>query len=520
MKHLKKLFLCTISFVLPYTVFGDVKPASVFTDHMVLQRNKAVPVWGEAAPGEKVIVKFAGQTRRAKADNNGSWRVQLKPLAMNKTPQSMEFSGTNTVTLSDILVGDVWICSGQSNMKFGLKGTTESEQIIANSQHSNLRLLSIPLRVQTEPASSFKAAWAPSSPKTTPNFTAVGYLFGQRIHKETDIPIGLIMCAQGSTSVECWVSNQTLQSSQFSPTVKLWKEVEANWGDSSVREKHLHKSLKGDTSAIPSNARTYPGGCYNGMLAPLFPFAFKGVVWYQGEANMDRGHQYRSLFPAMVAEWRKRFEQDDFKFYQVQLPDLRKSQATPGDSAIAELREAQTLSAQNDLFIEVAVIIDTNQDGNVHPKNKQLPGERLAQIALAQDYGRDIEYSGPTFLQLKTEGQSIRLSFNHIGGGLLSAKRVGDADLNTKATNAPLNNFALAGEDRIFHWAQATIEGDQVILRCDAVGKPVAVRYAWADNPADCNFYNQAGLPATPFRTDDWPCISEGKLAGKVLVIR
>jgi len=504
------------------TSFAEVTLAPVFTDHMVLQRDKPVPVWGTADPGESVSVAFAGQQQTATADASGQWRVTLEPLAMSTTEQTLSVRSQVSdfeSQVSDILVGDVWLCGGQSNMKWGLGGTLDGPKIIQAAEHANLRLLRVPKRISSEPLDGFAATWSASSPQTAGGFSAVGFIFGQRVHTETGVPIGLIMCAEGSTSVECWVSNQTLESDLFAPTVKPWREVEANWADPAVRDRHVHKKHKDDDTIVPSDARTYPGGCYNGMLHPLFPFACKGVVWYQGEANRFRGVQYRELFPAMVAEWRTRFEQNDLKFYTVQLPEIGKPKTTVGDSLVAELREAQTLAAKQDPLIEMAVIIDSDQQGDIHPKNKQLPGERLAKIALAEDYCREVESSGPVFQALEIRGDAARVSFIH-ADGLMTAKRTAPTSIEIEAVDEPLANFAIAGEDRVFHPAKAVIDGETVVVTSDAVKRPVAVRYAWSDSPLGCNLYNAAGFPAGPFRTDDWPCISEGKFDGKVLVIR
>ncbi len=503
--------------------FAKVQLASVFSDHMVFQRGKPVPVWGTAKANEKLLIEFAGQSKKAVADVDGKWRVQLAPMNASSKPQTLWIVSPiadSRIKRVDVLVGDVWLCSGQSNMKFGLGGTLGSQEIIQASDLPNLRLLHVPQKIQREPSENISAQWMASAPGTVGRFSAVGYIFGQRIHQETGIPIGLIMCAVGSTSVESWVSNEMLSNDLFTPAIAKWREAEAAWDDPAVRKKYIHKGVKDPDVIQPFEARTYPGGCYNGMLHPLFPFAIKGVVWYQGEANMKRGFQYRLLFPAMIQEWRTRFEQDDFKFYTVQLPEIGKSLSDPGDSFIAELREAQNLAAQNDPLIEMAVIIDSDQQGNIHPKNKQLPGERLAAIALAKDYGEKIEFSGPVFQGWKTKKNAAVLSFTHLGGGLVSGKRKAPSSLDITITEDALTHFSLAGKDQVFHSANAVIEGNTVVVQSDAVSKPVAVRYAWADSPANCNFYNRAGFPAGPFRTDDWPCVSEGAVDGKVLVIR
>ncbi|MDF7822742.1 sialate O-acetylesterase [Pontiellaceae bacterium B12227] len=491
---------------------------------MVLQRGKPVPVWGTAEPGEKITVAFAGQKKTALADSSNHWKVVLKPMSASSKPRKMTVSGSSknpVIQLSNLLVGDVWLCSGQSNMEFTLKNTLESEALLQSADHPSLRLLEVPGRkMVAQPGESFDASWNSASPEAAATFSGVGFLFGQRIHMESGVPIGLIECAKGSSSVECWVSKDTIETKLFAPAVKKWREVEANWDNPQVRKKHIHKSVKDPDAIQPSEARTYPSSCYNTMLHPLFPFALKGVVWYQGEANRFRGQQYRELFPAMVGEWRERFGQDDLKFYVVQLPEMGKTPEQSGnDSPFAELREAQWLTVQHDPLMEMAVIIDTDPQGNLHPKNKQLPGDRLARIALAKDYGKDVEYSGPLFREIKIKGRQVHLIFDH-ADGLMVGKRATPTSVVVEAVEEPLAHFAVAGADRKFHPAKAMIDQGRIVVACDAVAKPVAVRYAWADNPTGCNLYNQAGLPAVPFRTDDWPCVSEGKLDGKVLVIR
>lgn len=503
-------------------VLAEVRLASVFSDHMVLQRDKPVPVWGTARPGEKLRIEFAGQSKAMQGGADGKWSVTLDPMPASVEPRKLEIHssiGSLQSSITNILIGDVWLCGGQSNMKWALGGTLEGQAIIQSADHPNLRLLKVPKRILKEPSETFDAAWSAATPENVGGFSAVGYIFGQRVHRETGIPIGLIMCAEGSTSVECWVSNETLQNELFAPAIAKWKEVEAEWADPAVRKKHIHNKVKDPDVIQPSDARTYPGGCFNGMLNPLFPFAFKGVVWYQGVANRQRGIQYRDLFPFMISEWRTRFDQDDLPFYIVQLPEIGKPKSSVGDSLVAELREAQALTAEKDPLVEMAVIIDSDQNGNIHPKNKQLPAERLARIALAKDCGQNVAYSGPVFRSMEIRGDVAYVTFAH-AEGMMTARRTGPASLEIKETDEPLANFALAGADKVFYRAEAEIEGETVVVSSDAVKNPVAVRYAWSDSPVGCNLYNAAGLPAGPFRTDEWPCRSENAVEGNVLIIR
>jgi sialate O-acetylesterase len=344
-------------------------------------------------------------------------------------------------------------------------------------------------------------------------FSAVGYFFGRDLHKELGVPVGLINTSWGGTPAESWTTRPTLEEDpEFVPIVERWNQARENYPEQKKKHEEALAKWKEEVQKAKAEGKQpprqpspplferkqyEPASLYNGMIAPLIPYAIKGAIWYQGESNAGRAYQYRSLFSAMIRDWRREWGQGAFPFLFVQLANFMAREPEPADSAWAELREAQSVALRLPKAGQ-AVIIDIGEADNIHPKNKQDVGYRLALNALAIAYGRDIVYSGPTFKSMELEGDRIRLHFDHIGGGL-EAKGGG-----------PLKGFAIAGEDGKFVWADAAIEGDAVVVRSAQVAHPVAVRYAWANNP-ECNLYNKEGLPASPFRTDTWPGVTEGK---------
>jgi len=463
---------------------ADVSLPAVFGEHMVLQRGRDVPVWGRAAPGERVEVEFAGQKREATADGQGRWCVHLEPLEAGG-PHVLAVRGKNAIALRDVVVGEVWICSGQSNMAFTLSAARDAEKELAAADFPGIRLLTVPRRPVEEPQEDFGGRWAACSPKTARAFSAVGYFFGRDLHRELGVPVGLISTSFGGTPAEAWTSEEALRREPaLKPLLKRWEQAVA-------RE-------RGDPEGKSRLSPHRPANLFNGMVAPLVPFAIRGAVWYQGESNAPRAVQYRTLFPAMIRDWRARWGQGDFPFYFVQLANFRAARAEPGESAWAELREAQWMTMKEVPKTGMAVIIDIGDAKDIHPKNKQDVGKRLAAWALSHDYGRDVPFSGPLFREMRRKGGRFHLFFDHADGGLVA--RGGGA----------LKGFAVAGRDRKFHWVDAEIVGDQVVVKAGGIRHPVAVRYAWADNP-ECNLFNGAGFPASPFRTDDWPLSTEGK---------
>ena len=646
---------------------ADVRLAALFTDHMVLQRDREVPVWGWAAPGDRITVSVGGHTATAETDKDGKWMARVASLPAGG-PHTLTVTGKNTITLNDVLVGDVWLASGQSNMEWPVRsgdfGVKDREAEIKAANYPNIRFITIPPVTSFVPKNHvYTAGWMACSPETVPTFSAVAYFFGRDLHKALNVPIGLVHSSWGGTICEAWTSEGALrelpdfkekldQMKAEAPNMPKadadYKEALAKWNTDlttydkgyqdgsaiwAAREldtgewreaqlpgvweragypdldgfmwyrrevevpadwagKDLALSLgpindmdrtwfngtlvgknEGQQSAnifrnysVPGSAvtagknviavRVYdmgnvggicgipddlyltlagvpqapkislagawqnrPGAylrdippqpappllregdpnvptvLFNAMIKPLVPYGLKGAIWYQGESNATRAFQYRSLFPAMIADWRAQWGQGDFPFLYVQLANFMPVEPDPGSSAWAELREAQlmTLKTPN---TGMATIIDIGEADKIHPQNKQDVGQRLSLWARHLD-GESLVYSGPLYASHTVEGSAIRVKFSEVGSGL----KTPDGGL--------LKGFAIAGADQKFVWAEARIEGDTVVVSSAAVPQPKAVRYAWANNPV-CNLYNQAGLPASPFRTDTWPGVTDG----------
>ena len=473
MQHLSRLSFIAAAF-LSVNLLADVKLPSVLSNHMVLQQGMPVPIWGTAETGEKVTVTFGGQTEEATADTAGKWSVKLAALPVSAKPAELVVKGKNTITLSDILVGEVWICSGQSNMGFNTGSAINAAKEIAEANYPDIRLFTVQNVATDEPQSDTHGDWAACTPQTVPGFTAVGYFFGRDLYKSLGVPVGLIHTSWGGTIAEAWAAPTGLAGDpDFAPILDRAKTTK-----------------KGDPNAASR--------LWNGMIVPIVPFAAKGAIWYQGESNAGRAYQYRKLLPAMIKTWRDAWGEKDFDFYIVSLANFTNPPQQPGDSDWAELREAQTLTANmphngQALAIDLA---DPGNPGDIHPKNKQDVGHRLALVAEAKTYGKkDIAYSGPVYDSMKEENGKVRLSFKELNGGLVAKG------------GEPLKGFQIAGEDKKWQWADASIDGENVIVSSGQVPHPVAVRYAWANNPV-ANLYNKADLPAVPFRTDDWPGVT------------
>lgn len=632
----------------------------MFSDHMVLQRDTAIPVWGWTTPGADITVYFNGTTTKATARADGYWLAKL-PRQKAGGPFTMTVRGPQTVTLIDVLVGDVWLCSGQSNMEQGIATTINADAEIAAANDSQIRLYTVPHRVEAAPVQWTQSQWYVCSPETLRlpgpyawnSFSGVAYYFGRELRREVGVPIGLLQTTWGGTPVEAWMSLERLrpyteykarldalarvaEATRTGKPYSFQKDVDEWWtrndpglkaatpwssatlntqgwttarvpatvedtgmpnfdgviwyrksfqvsaGDAGkaatltlgpiddrdvtwvngvkIGYTGIHDAprkytipagtlkpgentiavsivdtgglggfagtpeqvalqitngptipLAGDwlrkeaaplakLEAIPPDLTGYPGNAtvlYNGMVAPVIPYGIKGAIWYQGEANAPRAYRYQSLLTDMIADWRSRFNQGAFPFLIVQLANYMQTQPEPGDNDWAELREAQSFTAKSVRNTGIAVAIDIGEANDIHPKNKQDVGKRLALSALRVAYGKKVIDAGPTYRSMKVEGSTIRLRFTSVGGGLV-------------AKGGPLKGFAIAGADRKFVWADARIDGDTIVVSSPAVTRPVAVRYAWAINPV-CNLYNEEGLPASPFRTDKWPGITEPK---------
>lgn len=666
-------------------LLADVTLPAIISDHMVLEKSAKVPIWGKAEPGEKVTVTLDGKTATATADANGKWKVILNLENSGTGPFEMVVQGKNYLSLTDVVVGEVWVASGQSNMEMALRGTADAAKDAAESANPFIRQFAVTRATSGEPLDDCKGAWISAKPETTGGFTAVGYYFAKKIQNELKVPVGLIHTSWGGTPAEAWTSAEALDTvpdlkaaqearlqvlkeypgkkQAFVDAMSAWlkengredkpaQDVAPFAGADAPTEGWTPVKLPGSITGeglpeagavwirhivdVPADAlgkpfglmlgaidgfdrvywngelvketsyETYPGTGYirqwngyevpakllkagpnvlairlfepvapakfpqvpragvvnlpdgwvakaeyafppidaakvaaaprppanfpglhhspahlfNGMINPIIPYAIRGVIWYQGETNAGRAWQYRTTFPLMITDWRKRWDQGDFPFYFCQLAAYLPKKPEPGESSWAELREAQarTLSLPQ---TGQAVLIDVGESGDIHPRNKKDAGERLARIALAKDYGKNIAWSGPVYESMKAEKGAIRLKFTQADGGLVARPLPATYDVKTAAKetapmvrNSPqseLEGFAICGADKKWVWADAKIDGDTVVVSSDKVPEPVAVRYAWADMPT-CNLYNGAGLPASPFRTDDFPASTiEGK---------
>jgi sialate O-acetylesterase len=460
-----------------------VELASIFSDSMVLQRELPVPVWGWADPGEEITVAFAGQSKKTETGKDGRWQVKLDPLKASAKGRTVTVSGNNELALQDVLVGEVWICSGQSNMEWRLSRSLNGKDEVEAANHPQIRLFNVPGHV-TAPLAQDKCPgeWKVCRPTSASGFSAVGYFFGRRLQQELKVPVGLVGSNWGGTRIEPWISPAGFRSV---PALKaIAAEVDGRTATSKVSG--------GSPSAI-----------YNAMVHPLAPFALRGVIWYQGESNGGEGESYYHKTQALVNGWRKLFN-PDLAFYWVQLANFQKPNDDPaGGNGWSKLREAQR-KALNIKHTGMAVIIDIGEANDIHPRNKQDVGWRLGQWALHQTYGnKGLVPCDPLYKSYMVDGSAIRLKFDHVGSGLIVGSKQG-LDPTNEVKDGKLARFAIAGPDKKWHWAEATIDGSDVVVSSPKVAKAVAVRYAYSMHPAGANLYNKDGIPASPFRTDGW----------------
>jgi len=442
--------------------------ASIFSDHMVLQRDMKLPIWGHAAPGAKVTVEFETDLQHATADADGKWKAVIGPFDAGGPYQLKVAAGDDSLTFDDVLVGEVWVASGQSNMEWPMTHVANAEQEIAAANWPRIRLIDVPPVAAAKPMTSFKTSgWQPATPETVRSFSAVALFFARDLQKQLDVPVGLIGCNWGGTPMEAWTSREALQSSPtFKPLVDAQDKPPATPEEAEARKQ-----------VGPHE----PSSLFNGMLATVIPYGIRGAIWYQGESNAGRHFQYAELSKLMIADWRNRWGQGEFPFLLVQLAAFE-----PGGPSWPFLREAQvqTLEIPN---TGMAVAIDIGEKTDIHPKNKQDVGARLALAARAVAYGDSVEHSGPTLREKKVAGNALRLSFDHASG--------------LKAKGDDLKGFEIAGADGKFVPAHAQIDGEVVVVSSNEVASPRDVRYNWAAFP-EGNLYNAADLPAVPFRTD------------------
>src|SRR5262245_25156235 len=522
-------------------VGAEVKPHALFGDHMVFQRNAPVRVWGTADPGEEVSVHLTvkmpdGQredTKTATTGKDGKWMVKLNEFragtdgvltikGAEKKSDAKDDPPRNTLVFKDVLVGEVWVCSGQSNMEWSLRATPKGggPEAIKTSANPNLRLFTVPKFAQPAPQAGFNpkpptdkfSRWLLCDPDNSPGFSAVAYYFGRDLQNALNVPVGLIHTSWGGTPAQAWTSKEAIAAEpelkyyldQLDPEKqqKAYEQAVTRWKAAVEEAKNQGKpEPKAPPKPVaPGTSPQHPTSLYNGMIEPLLPFAIRGAIWYQGESNAGKPIEYRTLFATMIADWRKRWGQD-FPFYCVQLAPFQAG--NPDGDNWAYLREAQAIASAKVKNAGVAVITDVGDKTDIHPQHKGPVGGRLALLALANTYGQKVESSGPAYNSMKADGNKAVLTFDHLGGGLVAGKftMAGAGDVGA---DGELLGFAVCGEDKVFHPAKASIEGDTVVVTSDQVSKPVAVRYGWKNFPG-ANLFNKGGLPASPFRTADCP---------------
>jgi sialate O-acetylesterase len=481
---MKKLIFSLVAALFSCLVQAEVILPKIFADHMVLQRDQDIPVWGWADPREKVEVIFKDKTYKIRADKTGKWEVKMDPSSAGG-PYTLTVNGEKTLSIKDVLVGDVWLLGGQSNMEWPLNQTNGAEDSIKMADYPQIRLFEVGRNLSILPIKDVpEGSWNVCTPQSIADFSAIGYYFGKRIHLDLDVPIGLLDINWGGTVSEAWTSPEALLTHP------------------DFKEKIVSYRAEGETTFTNSENKSpnsWPSSLYNGMLEPIIPFGIKGALWYQGESNAGRAYQYREIFPLMIQDWRKQWGQGDFPFLWVQLANFKTPVDEPGGSNWAELREAQSMALSLPSTGQ-AVIIDKGEAEDIHPRDKWTVGERLALSAKKVAYGQDLVHSGPTFHKMEVEGNQARIIFNHIGSGIKIKDKYGY-----------VKGFSIAGEDQVFYWANAYQDGDDIVVFSDQVAHPKSVRYGWADNPEDVNVYNKEGLPASPFRTDNWDGITLGK---------
>ena len=489
-----------------------------FSDHMVLQRERQVSIWGSALPNAQVSVSFKGKTVRVKAGADGEWKTRIQSGSADGQGATLAIaSGSETVAIQDVLVGEVWFASGQSNMVFSMDRVPAYAEIIEKADHPKLRMFNAPLVTAVDPQDDIEGAWTLCDPETVPRYSAVAFFFAARLHAELDIPVGVIKSAWGGKPVETFTSRSALNTlsgtkllvdsllqsdagydpeqalDYFNKSMARWEEAIVEWRKKPAAERR-RAPRKPSKPKRPLDTEGKPGVLFNSMINPFVGYTIRGAIWYQGEGNAKVGAvPYDLTLPLLIRDWRQRWE-DDFSFYFVQLANFRAPTTEAGAvDPWALLQDRQRRILKTTPKTGMAIINEVGDQHDIHPKDKKSVGDRLALWALAKDYGQDIVYSGPLFKSCSIETDKVRIAFEQVGSGLKSRD------------GAALKRFEIAGNDRVWHWAEAKLSGsDSVIVSSPNVKKPSAVRYAWASNPEGANLVNSVGLPASVFRTDDW----------------
>lgn len=541
-----RLLLCALMLAVTLLVAhaGDavaLKLPALLSNGMVLQRDRKVTFWGWATPGAAVTVTLRGKHAVGVADAEGKWRLQLGPFKAGGPYEVTVVSGAQQIVLHDVLVGEVWVCSGQSNMDYTLEGLTGgSKDAVANALAASIRneiaTANDPLLRQfalPHTASWDKAAedcvgqWTPFTPQHARNFTATGYYFARELRQKLGVPVALVKCAWGGMPIEPYTRQEVLnREPKTRGLVEHWEKqaadydlhAEARYQQELTTWKELEAQAKAENKPVPPMPKKaadprqhifWPGTVYNGMIASLTAYTIRGALWYQGEGNANPyglSDIYGTTLRNMITDWRAQWGQGNFPFLFVQLSNLGGALDTPAEDFWAEVRDGQRqkLALKN---TGMAVTVDIGQSDDIHPKNKMDVGTRLALWALAKTYGKKVEaYTGPLYKSSRVDGNRMLVRFDQAVGGLMVGHKMGVEP--TAAVAEELKLFQVAGADQKWVWAQAKIVGkDTVAVWNDAVPNPVAVRYAWMMGPSGCNLYNGAGLPASPFRTDDWPFV-------------
>ncbi len=488
---------------------AEVRLPAVFDANMVLQRDVPLAVWGRADAGEKVTVAVAGRSRSATADAAGRWALTLDPMAAGG-PHTMTVGGTNRIELGNVMVGEVWLCSGQSNMAMTVSRCKDPNAERGGATFPGIRMMTVKRVTAETPQGDCEGTWTVCSPETVGRFSGTAYFFGRALHKALDVPVGLINASWGGTPVQAWTADQPQRDEpKLQPLLAWWTRRIAAYDPNAAKAAYQRRLAawqqrveraraagrrrprRPRPPVHPRRQPHRPGNLYNAMIAPLAPYTLRGALWYQGEANAKRydASLYGLQLRMMIANWRALWGRE-MPFLWVQLPNFMKPQTAPVETGGWVVVQEQMLETLAVAGTGMAVTIDIGEARDIHPANKQDVGRRLARWALASVYGKDVVRCGPLYKSMRVEDGRIVLSFGHVGGGLV-------------CKGEKLDGFAIAGADRTFVWADAKIVGETVVVSSPDVPAPVACRYAWASNPK-ISLFNAAGLPAAPFRTDDW----------------
>ncbi len=526
--HKTIIFLLTtvLHFTLTNRAQAELTLHPLFTDHAVLQQGQPVPVWGTAEAGDKIQLSFAGQQKNTTTQADGTWMLTLAPLPASATPRNLTISSDkHNLTIQDILIGEVWLCAGQSNMARSMSGMVDKKDVIEDTKagkFKNIRLFKVPLLGKNQSQTSVDTSWTPCSEESVNGFSGTGFYFGRALHRDLKVPVGLIHANWGGTNASCWISKNTLENdptaayllsafkaslARYPKAKKAYDQALAEWEQKAQAAKQAGQDFEEKAPREPMGLEhpKQPAGFYNGMIAPLQPYTIAGVIWSQGESNATNtttASNYKKLMLALISGWRSDWvkkvssgKQRNFPFYQVQLPNF--SDGHP--EAWPIIREQMLQIWQQGENTGMVVTIDIGNPDDIHPQNKRIVGDRLSRFAQANAYGKKIPYSGPIYQNMQVHESNITLTFTHLDGGLICKD------------GQSLRHFTIAGQDKKFVPAQAHIVNDTLIASSPQIKKPRAVRYAWSNNPENPNFFNQAGLPASPFRTDSWPTFTRKK---------